>query len=195
MNFRNLLAAPSIDQILLIVLLVAMVIVIIVLPMFTNKKRQKQINALQDSVKVGSTIKTVGGIIGKVIEIRQTSPVDKEMVIETGRDGSKTTMVFDIQAVYQVMSDAVGVYSENENQVETVNDAKAEQAEEVPAVEQKEERSETVDTRVESEQAATVAEEKKEETVSEQVEEKKTSLTPSANSSKSKAKKSSTAKK
>ncbi|MCI9518025.1 MAG: hypothetical protein HFK08_02060 [Clostridia bacterium] len=195
MNFRNLLAAPSIDQILLIVLLVAMVIVIIVLPMFTNKKRQKQINALQDSVKVGSTIKTVGGIIGKVIEIRQTSPVDKEMVIETGRDGSKTTMVFDIQAVYQVMSDAVGVYSENENQVETVNDAKAEQAEEVPAVEQKEEKSETVDTRVESEQAATVAEEKKEETVSEQVEEKKTSLTPSANSSKSKAKKSSTAKK
>ena len=195
MNFRNLLAAPSIDQILLIVLLVAMVIVIIVLPMFTNKKRQKQINALQDSVKVGSTIKTVGGIIGKVIEIRQTSPVDKEMVIETGRDGSKTTMVFDIQAVNQVMSDAVGVYSENENQVETVNDAKAEQAEEVPAVEQKEEKSETVDTRVESEQAATVAEEKKEETVSEQVEEKKTSLTPSANSSKSKAKKSSTAKK
>ena len=195
MNFRNLLAAPSIDQILLIVLLVAMVIVIIVLPMFTNKKRQKQINALQDSVKVGSTIKTVGGIIGKVIEIRQTSHVDKEMVIETGRDGSKTTMVFDIQAVYQVMSDAVGVYSENENQVETVNDAKAEQAEEVPAVEQKEEKSETVDTRVESEQAATVAEEKKEETVSEQVEEKKTSLTPSANSSKSKAKKSSTAKK
>ncbi len=195
MNFRNLLAAPSIDQILLIVLLVAMVIVIIVLPMFTNKKRQKQINALQDSVKVGSTIKTVGGIIGKVIEIRQTSPVDKEMVIETGRDGSKTTMVFDIQAVYQVMSDAVGVYSENENQVETVNDAKAEQAEEVPAVEQKEEKSETVDTRVESEQAATVAEEKKEETVSEQVEEKKTTLTPSANSSKSKAKKSSTAKK
>ena len=175
MNFRNLL--------------------IIVLPMFTNKKRQKQINALQDSVKVGSTIKTVGGIIGKVIEIRQTSPVDKEMVIETGRDGSKTTMVFDIQAVYQVMSDAVGVYSENENQVETVNDAKAEQAEEVPAVEQKEEKSETVDTRVESEQAATVAEEKKEETVSEQVEEKKTTLTPSANSSKSKAKKSSTAKK
>ncbi len=195
MNFRNLLAAPSIDQILLIVLLVAMVIVIIVLPMFTNKKRQKQINALQDSVKVGSTIKTVGGFIGKVIEIRHTSPVDKEMVIETGRDGSKTTMVFDIQAVYQVMSDAVGVYSENENQVETVNDAKAEQAEEVPAVEQKEEKSETVDTRVESEQAATVAEEKKEETVSEQVEEKKTSLTPSANSSKSKAKKSSTAKK
>lgn len=195
MNFRNLLAAPSIDQILLIVLLVAMVIVIIVLPMFTNKKRQKQINALQDSVKVGSTIKTVGGIIGKVIEIRQTSPVDKEMVIETGRDGSKTTMVFDIQAVYQVMSDAVGVYSDNENQVETVNDAKAEQAEEVPAVEQKEEKSETVDTRVESEQAATVAEEKKEETVSEQVEEKKTTLTPSANSSKSKAKKSSTAKK
>lgn len=195
MNFRNLLAAPSIDQILLIVLLVAMVIVIIVLPMFTNKKRQKQINALQDSVKVGSTIKTIGGIIGKVIEIRQTSPVDKEMVIETGRDGSKTTMVFDIQAVYQVMSDAVGLYSENENQVETVNDAKAEQAEEVPAVEQKEEKSETVDTRVESEQAATVAEEKKEETVSEQVEEKKTSLTPSANSSKSKAKKSSTAKK
>ena len=188
MNFSNLFAAPSTEQILLIALLVAMVIIIIVLPMFTNKKRQKQINALQDSVKVGSTIKTVGGIIGKVVEIRQTSPVDKEMVIETGNEGSKTTMVFDIQAVYQVMSEASGVYAQ---ETETVKEP--EQAE--PVEEKAEQTAVTAEPLAESEQAATVVEDKAEEAPADAVKEKKSALTPSANSSKTRTRKSTSSKK
>lgn len=203
MNFSNLFAAPSIDQILLIVLLVAMVIIIIVLPMFTNKKRQKQINALQDSVKVGSTIKTVGGIIGKVVEIRQTSPVDKEMVIETGNEGSKTTMVFDIQAVYQVMSEAPGVFdAEKDNRSETVKEENAQEAETVkepeqaePVEEKAEQTAVTAEPSAESEQAATVVEDKAEEAPADAVKEKKSALTPSANSSKTRTRKSTSSKK
>lgn len=102
----NLYAAITPTQIILIVLLAVMVIVLIVLPMFTNKKRTKAVNELHSSIATGDVIKTVGGIIGTVLSVREISPVDKEMVIETGVGNNKTTLVFDIQAVYQVISKA-----------------------------------------------------------------------------------------
>ena len=87
-----------------VALLVVLVVVLLVVPMFTNKKRAKETSELHNSLKPGDVIKTVGGIIGTIIEIRQISPVDKEMVIETGVGDNKTTMVLDIQALYVVMS-------------------------------------------------------------------------------------------
>lgn len=103
--FTNLVGAGlGKEQIILIVLLAVMVVVLIVLPMFTNKRRNKAVNELYSSIRPGDVIKTVGGIIGEVKEVKEITPVDKQMVIETGLDGKKTTMVFDIQAVYQVIS-------------------------------------------------------------------------------------------
>lgn len=87
-----------------VALLVVLVVVLLVVPMFTNKKRAKQTSELHSSLRPGDVIKTVGGIIGTIKEVRQVSPVDKEMVIETGEGDNKTTMVFDIQALYQIMS-------------------------------------------------------------------------------------------
>ena len=89
-----------------VALLVVLVVVLLVVPMFTNKKRAKQTTELHNSLKPGDVIKTVGGIIGTIKSIRQITPNDKEMVIETGEGDNKTTMVFDIQALYQVMSRA-----------------------------------------------------------------------------------------
>lgn len=102
--FKNLIGALGPEQIILIVLLAVMVVVLIVLPMFTNKRRNKAVNELYNSIAPGDVIKTVGGVIGEVKEVRQLTPVDRQIVLETGADGSKTTMVFDIQAVYQVLS-------------------------------------------------------------------------------------------
>lgn len=90
--------------IIFIVLLVVLVIALLVVPMFTNKKRAKQTDELHRSLQPGDLIKTVGGIIGTIKEIRQISPTDREMIIETGEGDNKTTMTFDIQALYQVMS-------------------------------------------------------------------------------------------
>lgn len=92
--------------IVFIVLLALLIVALLVVPMFTNKKRAKQTDELHRSLKPGDLIETVGGIIGTIKEIRQVSPVDKEMVIETGEEGSKTTMVLDIKALYMVMSRA-----------------------------------------------------------------------------------------
>lgn len=97
-------AKMNAETIVMLVLLAIMVVVLIVLPMFTNKRRNKAINDLHSSLRPGDVIKTVGGIVGTIVEIKEISPVDKEMVVETGIGDKKTTMVFDIQAVYQVLS-------------------------------------------------------------------------------------------
>ena len=89
-----------------VALLVVLVVVLLVVPMFTNKKRAKQTTELHNSLRPGDVIKTVGGIIGTIKAVRVVSPRDKEMVIETGDGDNKTTMVFDIQALYQIVSRA-----------------------------------------------------------------------------------------
>ena len=107
MNFTNFLSAITGDTIFMIVLVVVVLLFLIVFPMFTNKRRQKQVEKLQEGVVVGAEIKTVGGIVGTIIAIREKSPVDKEIVIETGVGDNKSTMVLDMQAVYQVLTPAV----------------------------------------------------------------------------------------
>lgn len=100
----SFLNAMDPTTIIFIVLLVVLVIALLVVPMFTNKKRAKQTEEIHRSLQPGDLIKTVGGVIGTIKEIRQISPTDKEMVIETGDGDNKTTMTFDIQALYQVIS-------------------------------------------------------------------------------------------
>lgn len=103
--------------IIMIVVLVVIVVAMLVIPMFTNKKKQKEVNEMHSKVVPGAVIKTIGGIIGTVVEIRQTSAVDREMVIETGIGDNKTTMVFDMQALYQIVTpvDAPAPINEGEN--------------------------------------------------------------------------------
>ncbi len=104
MSFSFLSAMPDPTTIIFIVLLVVLIVALLVVPMFTNKKRAKQTEELHRSLRPGDVIKTVGGIIGTIKEIRQVSQYDKEMVVETGSGDNKTTMTFDIQALYQVIS-------------------------------------------------------------------------------------------
>ena len=103
---NNFLISAKVDTqtIVMIVLLGIMVVVLVLLPMLTNRRRNKAINEMNASLRPGDIVKTVGGIIGKIVDIRDVGPNDKEMVIETGVGDNKSTMVFDIQAVYQVVS-------------------------------------------------------------------------------------------
>ena len=49
-----------------------------------QKKQEKQIKEMRDSLQVGDEITTIGGIIGKVVSIK-----DETLVLETSRDGTK----------------------------------------------------------------------------------------------------------
>ena len=67
--------------------------IIIILVMFValyffmirpQKKQEKQVNEMRNSLQVGDEITTIGGIIGKIVSIKEET-----VTIETGRDGSK----------------------------------------------------------------------------------------------------------
>ncbi|MDE7464439.1 MAG: preprotein translocase subunit YajC [Clostridiales bacterium] len=133
-------------------LLVVLVVVLLVVPMFTNKKRAKQTMDLHNSLMPGDVIKTVGGVIGTIKEIKQISPTDREMIIETGEGDNKTTMTFDIQALYQIIERAARPESsetvsseKTEAEIEHV-DAASEAKADAP-VEEKEQVAEATETK------------------------------------------------
>ena len=49
-----------------------------------EKKRKKEINEMRDNLKVGNEIVTIGGIVGKITNIK-----DDKITIETGADRNK----------------------------------------------------------------------------------------------------------
>ena len=49
-----------------------------------QKKQEKETNDMRNNLKVGDEITTIGGIIGKIVSIKEET-----VTIETGRDGSK----------------------------------------------------------------------------------------------------------
>ena len=64
-----------------------LLVVMIAMFFFTsrsNKKQEKEAQTMRDSLSVGDEITTIGGIIGKVVSIK-----DETLVLETTRDCTK----------------------------------------------------------------------------------------------------------
>lgn len=74
----NGMTGASIMQLVLIVGMVALMYFLLIRP---QKKRQKQEEKMRNEIQVGDTIVTIGGIVGKVITIKEDS-----IIIETGVD-------------------------------------------------------------------------------------------------------------
>ena len=53
-----------------------------------QKKQEKEATSMRDNLQVGDEITTIGGIIGKVVSIK-----DETMVIETTRDATKIRLL------------------------------------------------------------------------------------------------------
>ncbi len=71
----------SYSSILLMVGLVAVMYFMMIRP---QKKRQKEEQEMRSSIEIGDEIITIGGIVGKVVKIRE-----EDIVIETGADRNK----------------------------------------------------------------------------------------------------------
>jgi len=91
LNFPTVLEAtttPASNPLELIVSLVPIALVIGVfyfIMLRPQKKQEKEKNTMLNNLQVGDEITTIGGIIGKIISIKEET-----CVIETGRD--RTTM-------------------------------------------------------------------------------------------------------
>ena len=68
-------------QIGMIVLLIAVFYFFMIRP---QKKRQKEEQEMRDAVEIGDEITTIGGIMGRVVTVKEDS-----LIIETGADRNK----------------------------------------------------------------------------------------------------------
>ena len=67
-----------------IILIVVLFVVMYFFTIRPQKKQEKMINDMRNNLQVGDEITTIGGIIGKIISIR-----DETVLIETGHDRTK----------------------------------------------------------------------------------------------------------
>lgn len=71
----------SIGPILIMLVVVVLMYFLMIRP---QKKQEKEINEMRNNLKVGDEITTIGGIIGKVVSIKEET-----VMIETGHDRTK----------------------------------------------------------------------------------------------------------
>ena len=67
-----------------IIMLVVMFVAMYFFTIRPQKKAEKEANDMRNNLEVGDEITTIGGIIGKIVSIKEET-----CVIETSRDGTK----------------------------------------------------------------------------------------------------------
>jgi len=78
-----------------------------------QKKQQKLVDDMRNNLQVGDEITTIGGIIGKIVSIK-----DETCVIETGRDGCKMRILKTAVRCVDVPANATDYTIEVEDNVE-----------------------------------------------------------------------------
>ena len=67
-----------------IILMVVMFVALYFFMIRPQKKQEKQVNDMRNNLQVGDEITTIGGIIGKIVSIKEET-----LMIETGHDRTK----------------------------------------------------------------------------------------------------------
>ncbi len=67
-----------------LILIVAMIAIAYFLMIRPQKKQEKQVADMRNNLQVGDEITTIGGIIGKIVSIKEET-----IMIETGHDRTK----------------------------------------------------------------------------------------------------------
>ena len=71
----------------MIIMMVALFAIMYFVTIRPQKKRQKEEQEMRNSLEIGDEIITIGGIVGKVVTIRE-----EDLVIETGADRNRMTI-------------------------------------------------------------------------------------------------------
>ena len=76
--------ANATGDIMQYILPIGILVLFVLLMIVPQKRRDKKIRAMLDSLKVGDNIKTIGGIYGKIISVKEDL-----VTIETGPEKAK----------------------------------------------------------------------------------------------------------
>ena len=85
--------------------LVAVFAVMIGLNASRRKRARTEYDGMLNELRPGMRVKTVGGVIGRIKEIREEAPTFKTVLLETGTDKNPTLVLYDIQAIAGVINE------------------------------------------------------------------------------------------
>lgn len=121
-----------------IIVLLVLLVAFFVWSFLSQRKKQKAYAEQINAVKPGCKIKTIGGIVGEVVEVNDA---DGTFVLKTGdSEGNYSYMRFDKQAIYQTIEAPAEV--KEEAPAAAKEEAPAEEAKEDAPVEEKKDESE-----------------------------------------------------
>lgn len=123
---------PVTTYIIMGVLVVA-IIGLFVWQTISGKKKQKEAQEMVNSIKPGDRIKTIGGICGFLVEVRES---DNTIVIETGTDENKSYIRLVRDAIYQTGPANPAAPAKEEVKAEVKEEAKAEEKKEEVSTEE-----------------------------------------------------------
>jgi preprotein translocase subunit YajC len=105
-NLKNLLQSGA-DTTYYFILGGIVVFFVFMILMQSKRRRaaQTEYNGMIDTLRAGVRVKTVGGVIGKIIEMREEAPGFKTVLLETGAGKNVSYVLYDIQAIYGIVND------------------------------------------------------------------------------------------
>ena len=144
-------------QIFILVIFILIMYFLLIRP---QKKKEKQINDMRNSIQVGDEIVTIGGICGKVVKTKEDS-----IVIQVGADKVKFEMMrWSVSSVtnpsHRAHKDESASVEEEVKKVRPKKLKKASDVEEAPAEEPVKAEKPAEEAPVEAEKAEEAAEEK-----------------------------------
>ncbi|MCL2570598.1 MAG: preprotein translocase subunit YajC [Firmicutes bacterium] len=84
-------------------ILLGAIVLMMVVMMIMRSRQQRQMVAhretMQDKMRPGMRVKTAGGCIGRIKEIRQEDETTKTVLIETGYGNNVSYQLFDVNAI------------------------------------------------------------------------------------------------
>jgi preprotein translocase subunit YajC len=93
----NLLNATSSSLWTMLPLLLGMFILMTVMTIVPQRKRQKKMSEMLNQLNIGTHIKTIGGLIGVITEVKE----DNTLVVNIGLKDIPTYIILDRNAIYQ----------------------------------------------------------------------------------------------
>lgn len=76
---------------------IAFIVLMMVMTILPQRKRQKQAKQMMETLTVGTKVKTIGGMIGNVVEVKP----DGSLVVNVGTEESATYISIDKLGIYQ----------------------------------------------------------------------------------------------
>ena len=125
-------AAPGLNTGVYVILLLG-IIMLVVFPMFTQRRKTREYEAMISNIHVGDLVKTIGGIIGRIQNISTKGELTT-VILETGSKTEKSYMEFDINTIACVLKSTKVSAEETEEDEEAEEESSEEEtSEEAPA--------------------------------------------------------------